>query len=419
MNRTEALARLKELQLRWDRIRVELADLIAALDQEPSPETTAPAAAPAQPASHVSTPTAEPQVLPKPKGPTFVGRVFVARAGGTCTVCGSQIEAGQSTCGTRRPNAVPTTPAGTRRGPARVAEKPFTMLIIDAAGASALPQDLRHLIFTMAYLADSKSGRGLSGQDTIGRFMGCSAREVRRKLDRLDALDSPVRIVRSPRYRKEGRTSDEYRLELANRTPTSASQNASTGRPRPLADHPDAGGLPDVKRTPTGRETSELPDAHVLGSSQGILSADPRSLSARSPRAASTPRKVRTSQPKRVKPEHTDEQRQAHRQLTDHYFADFERLRGARPIGWGAKEGKAVWILLEKLKFDSAAAARIVTNGLQSWNKATIMTIAADPSACIAVAVPRAATTNGELLGFTRRRIQELEAEERRGKAGP
>ena len=144
--------------------------------------------------------------------------------------------------------------------------KPLTMQIIDAVGASTLPQDLRLLLFTMAYLANSKTGVGLSGQETIGKFMGCSGREVRRKLERLDELpDVPVRVIRRHRYlsANRGRTSDEYQLELFNRTPTSAKQSASTGHERPV----EAGVLPDVKHRSTGRETHVLEDAHVRGSS--------------------------------------------------------------------------------------------------------------------------------------------------------
>lgn len=93
MNRVETVVALKRLQLDFDAFRVGLSEIIAALDQETAAEPPSPA--PSPPAvSHVAIPAAEPEVLPKPKAPTFVGKLYIARAGGTCTVCGDQIEAG-------------------------------------------------------------------------------------------------------------------------------------------------------------------------------------------------------------------------------------------------------------------------------------------------------------------------------------
>jgi len=287
--------------------------------------------------------------------------------------------------------------------------KPLTMRIIDAVGSSELPQDLRLLLFVMAYLANSKTGVGLSGQETIGRFMGCTGREVRRKLDRLDELpDSPVRVVRRYRPRPDGRgrTSDEYQLELFNRTPTSAEKSGPTGRPRPI----EANDQPDVKQRPTGRETPDQPDAHVRGSSEMILGVDPR----RCKSAASAPSKPK-SKPA-PKPERTEAQKQAHTELTAHYFAEFEALRGSKPIGWGAKEGKAVHELLQKLKDDLPAAKRIVSSGLRSWDKATIMSISSNPSACVGGPAQRSGQNRQAADHVARQfsRVAELEAAERK-----
>ena len=290
--------------------------------------------------------------------------------------------------------------------------KSVTMKIIDAVGGSDLPQDLRLLVFVMAYLANSRTGIGLSGQDTIGKFMGCTGREVRRKLDRLDDLaDAPVRVIRRRRSRADGRgrTSDEYQLELFNRTPVSAKTAPATGHERPVKAHvqPDAH---DVQ-----------PDAHVLGSSEKILGEDPRSKESATSALVSAPPKTKKQ---RAKPERSEEQQQAHQALTAFYFTEFETARGCKPIGWGSKEGKAVYDLLDKLKFDIAAARRIVSNGLRSWDKATIMTIASNPSACVAGSSVAASGNQGgvragDLLGRQMQRVAALEAAERTAKALP
>lgn len=257
-----------------------------------------------------------------------------------------------------------------------MAEKPYTMRFVDAVCASELPTDLRHLLMVMAYKADNQTGKGLSGQETIGAAMGCSLREVRRKLDRLAELTTaPVRVDRRPRFLANGhRTSDEYHLVIVDQ-----GTQTTTGRERP----------PVVSDETTGRGRPSPPDVGVRGSSQGILSDRPHRDPTRSARGAARPRKA-------AKVERTAEQSQAHRELTEHYFTEFERLRSAKPVGWGGKEGKAVWTLLEKVAFDVAAAQRIVTNGLQSWGKATIMTISGDPSACVAGAVGAPPNRPGE-----------------------
>lgn len=296
------------------------------------------------------------------------------------------------------------------------------MRIIDAAGASNLPADLKLLLFAMAYLADSKTGRGLTGQAKLAKFISCSDRAVRLKLERLAAiLDSPVQVVRRPRRRTDGRgrTSDEYQLVLTYRKPASGESAPPTGSALPHEDEPSTGTtLPDEARTtaddqpeaecgPTGSPVQDQPEAGFRGSSQGILLDDPRSTC-----ASTTKPKPRTK--RAAQRERSDEHRRAHQQLTEHYFSEFERLRNSKPIGWGAKEGKAVYELLDKLKFDVERARLIVTNGLQSWNKATIMSISADPSACVAGGGRGSPGTRaGELFQAQEQRVRLLEAQER------
>jgi hypothetical protein len=295
------------------------------------------------------------------------------------------------------------------------------MQVIDATGASKLPADLKLLVFAMSYLADSKTGRGLTGQAKLGRFISCSDRAVRQKLEKLAASpDSPVQVVRRPRSRTDGRgrTSDEYQLVLTNRKQTSGETRSPSGSSLPV--EPDD--QPEVQSGPTGSPRYDQPEAHFQGSSQGSserILGDSLSRSARTARgSAKTPKQP--SRPKAPKPEREPEEKQAHQALTAHYHAEFERLRGTKPIGWGAKEGKAVWELLDKCKGDLARARTLVTNGLGGWGKATIMWIASNPSACLGPAPTSSSSVRaGDLLPRQLQRVAELEAAEARGRALP
>jgi hypothetical protein len=293
------------------------------------------------------------------------------------------------------------------------------MRFVDAVCASNLPSDIRHLLMVMAYKADNETGRGWTGQQKLGAAIGCNDRSVRSKLERLETIpDSPVRVER--RYRTSadgrGRTSDEYHLVIQTNRQPAAAETAPTRNALPVKRPHVSGDQPAAERRPTGSPMHDQPAAGCQGSSQIDPLSYPLSISARSARGVSRPKPVKAKAPNpKQKREHTPEQKQAHAELTAHYFADFERLRGSKPIGWGAKEGKAVWTLLEKLKFDGDAARRIVTSGLQSWAKATIMTISADPSACVAATGLRPAHSNrgGDFADELALRAQRLTAEER------
>lgn len=259
------------------------------------------------------------------------------------------------------------------------------MQVIDAVGASKLPADLKLLLFALAYLAESSTGRGFTGQARLAKFISCSDRAVRLKLERLQAIaDSPVRIVRRPRARHDGRgrTSDEYQLVL--------NAQASTGSPLPVkGDRPTGNSLPveqpgqgsdqpEAQSGPTGSSASDQPEAGFQGSSQVILVEDPRSIVARK---LTTPKRGSESkgESKSKKAERTAEQKQAHKEVTAWYFVEFKRIRGVDPT-WTGAEAKLVYTLLDRLKFDCAMARQRVTNGLESFpGTVTIREIARNP----------------------------------------
>lgn len=88
-----------------------------------------------------------------------------------------------------------------------------------AAQCSELPQELKHLIHVLALNANNVTGRGLTGQATLGRYLGCGDRNVRKLLARLQAAweagDSPVGVLRSKRWLN----SDAYQIVVREGAP--------------------------------------------------------------------------------------------------------------------------------------------------------------------------------------------------------
>jgi hypothetical protein len=266
--------------------------------------------------------------------------------------------------------------------------KPYNMRVIDAVGASELPADLRHLLMVMAYLANSATGRGLSSQVTIGRFIGCNDRSVRQKLERLEALpDAPVRVVRHYRQRRDGRgrTSDEYQLViLTNRHPAAGDTTGPTGNELPVEQPDSCDDQPATECGPTGNPMHDQPATGCQGSTEGSTEKDPRRSLSRSKRAtrgsASASKKGERAKAKKPKAERTPEQLAAYRRTLDCYFEEFAKARGAKPV-FGKIEGKNLWTLLEKFNFDDSKACAAIVTAYQSFRakSVTILNIASNP----------------------------------------
>jgi hypothetical protein len=150
---------------------------------------------------------------------------------------------------------------------------PYTLRVMHAVAASSLPSNLRHFLLTLALLADSESGSAYYGQESIGRAMGCSERQVRTYFGELDARavagTTPVRITRKRRGRPDGkgRSSDEWTLVLAS---MAAETSSGSGLPVGDADDADSTGttLP-VGSEPPPAEHEAQPEA--CDSSSGSL----------------------------------------------------------------------------------------------------------------------------------------------------
>jgi len=97
-------------------------------------------------------------------------------------------------------------------------ERSYTLQISHAVCKSRLPPHLRHLLLTLALLADSRTGTGYHGQPHIAKAMGVSDKTLRKYFTELEALDrggaTPVRITRQRQGRPDGtgRSSDKWTL---------------------------------------------------------------------------------------------------------------------------------------------------------------------------------------------------------------
>lgn len=227
----------------------------------------------------------------------------------------------------------------------------------------ALSPELRHLIMTLAVLANRETGCGTSGQQQIGAAMGVSERTVRRLLAELaERLDSPVRVERRQRRRADGyRTSDAYQLVLVS-PDTDDRRGGEAHRPSPSGDSP----VTD-DRSPTGFHRSREATSPVTGGRSHrspVSGLDPRS----DPRSRSeeiTPRETAASTtPKRRgahKPEREPDPRVL--PLRDYYVERYKDANdGAEPAfsrqAWG-RAMRAFAELLEATKSDERARLAI------------------------------------------------------------
>ncbi|MCA9594089.1 MAG: helix-turn-helix domain-containing protein [Myxococcales bacterium] len=94
--------------------------------------------------------------------------------------------------------------------------------------------------------------------------------------------------------------------------------------------------------------------------------------------AAKTKRKPRKPKGK-GKPERTAEDRADYQRIVEAYFRAFERKTGRKPAAFGAREGKSVWTLLDKVGVKTAI--RTVNNAVLSdfGSTTSVNVIAAEP----------------------------------------
>jgi hypothetical protein len=272
--------------------------------------------------------------------------------------------------------------------------KPLTLRIQYAAMRSSLPKEVRHLVHAMAVLANSETGEGWHGQQTIARLVGCSDRHVRNMLAFLDSdeNESGIRVDRRARFHQDGRgrTSDFWRLVSADLP----EQVDTTNRNAVPPEHGSTG----TPRRTNRKSTTDQPEP-----CSGDLRSDRRSERRSKDRAvARDVRRRPVDGSKKPKPEG---QSSEHKQVTEHYFERYEAEHGEKPI-FDSVEGKAVNALLKKVG-SAEKANDFIDRAFESFRRktVTIQQIAKDPSAFHADAPKRgqrpvqAATSELDLLG--------------------
>jgi hypothetical protein len=173
-------------------------------------------------------------------------------------------------------------------------ERPITLRAMLAADCSTLPSELRHLIHVMALHANNVSGRGLTGQETLARYLGCSSRTVRRLQARLDTLwesgESPVGLLREKRWL----TSDAYQIVVREGAALALERSPVTGNERSpmteLTGHPWPHDRSPVTNQPdTGDQkggVNRTPVAYKLRSGSTEPTTEPTTEGSKLPRGA-------------------------------------------------------------------------------------------------------------------------------------
>lgn len=252
----------------------------------------------------------------------------------------------------------------------------------EAVAQSSLDRETRHLLMTMALLADWRTGVGTASQATIAQAMGCTDRYVRQLLtDLAERKETPVTVTRRRRGAAAGRTSDQYTLQFAPQedagtrsgthvpardgepsgTCIPAEAATRSGTPLPLGEPFKLVPQPEQHDSRTG--TPRHPNRNARSEDQ--ISSDLDQIS------SSAPRKEKRARASRAKTDEKQPVEGAH-ELKLHYVAECERTTGTKPEfgkGWG-RAVKAFSDLVTAYGLDTAK--RIVTGALEAqWGSKT------------------------------------------------
>lgn len=241
--------------------------------------------------------------------------------------------------------------------------KPLTLRMQYAAMRSTLPKEARHLVHVLSVLANSETGEGWHGQETIARLMGCSDRHVRTLLAVLEAPNgSGIRIQRRARFHHDGRgrTSDFWKLvsdadlpeeiDTTNRN-TVPPEHCSTGTPR----RTNRNAVPDQPEHGSGDLRSDLrSERRSRKKPRSETTASVAPLTPEAPKGKPRKQKSEPAQP-------------GVHELKLHYVAEHERLRGRTPVHPPSEWQAFMAAFASMLNLGTLEAAkRVITHGLPS-----------------------------------------------------
>jgi hypothetical protein len=239
-------------------------------------------------------------------------------------------------------------------------------------------------IVTLAVLAHwSRAGRKpWPGADRLGEWTSLHPRAVLRTLKSLEAKG----VI------KVGRTTGkpnvyDLRAVFDGSLPVIVRDPSPTVTPHVGSETRHPGSLvPVTQGSPNGSNEWIQEGIHIAAPSATapLAHVSPPSKTQAARRAPKPSKKTKPADP---------EHGAKHAKVVAHYFAVFERKRGAKPLFDGF-DGKAVTKLLDKCKGDADLACTVITNAFASWkaDTVTIRIIAKDPNEFIG-AQPR--KTNG------------------------
>lgn len=241
--------------------------------------------------------------------------------------------------------------------------------------------------FVLIVHAD-ENGQSYPSRDTIAREAGASVSGVRLGLRQLEAAtDCRLKVTHVQRF-KAGQKEVASNLYTLAVLPEATPVSTEPRLPRnpgydmtPVTTCPTPGYEVTAPPVTTCPVKGSVERAHVKGSDLPAAVASAPSLPFDDdPLAEATKPKPSGASKDKAKPE--DEPSSAHKQVTDCYFAEYEKARGVKPP-FGKREGKSVNELLEKLGGDPDRACRCIRNAFTDpfWrDTATINTIAAEPA---------------------------------------
>jgi hypothetical protein len=170
---------------------------------------------------------------------------------------------------------------GTATGTGSSSGRPVTLRAMLAAECSPeLSTGVKHLVHVLALRADNTSGQGLTGQATLGVYMGITGRQVRRLWAELDeawsAGTSPVGALREKRWQ----TSDRYTVVVRPDAPlrlASRPDKYDTSDRTPVSGHTPgkrtfatSGADTSVRLTPSGADISVLLTSQLTLQSEAV-----------------------------------------------------------------------------------------------------------------------------------------------------
>jgi hypothetical protein len=273
-----------------------------------------------------------------------------------------------------------------------VSDAPFSKLqALSAVRDNRTLSKAEKLVLVMLISHASNVGECFPSLDLIAEECDMARSVVAAAVSTLRArgASSPVRVHATRRYRATGRGREPnvYTLEL--------SPAGGPSKPRPKSGGRTQVGdvlSPEIARSKSEKVPVLSPAGGLEAGNEAVQEAGKGSAATsaagtftlEAPTSKAAKRAPAKKRSKAAKPASNGE---AHKQVVDCYFAEWQAKYGGKSPIFRSREGKAVHDLLEVLNGDAAEACNRIRNAFSSWNwkGKTILAIAGNPDAFSAV----------------------------------